>query len=181
MQKYVEKFIPTTKGFQISLSNAAQKLGLETDGYHLHRALDDSLVGAQLLSLTYNKKALEAMIQPTKDERFFKRYTFKAFYIQDINDPAIDHSIFDFKCDNCKVLTKIQSKPKPENNAFFVISQCPCCKQNFKIKARFKKTFDSVLTSRTVQRLTMKNVRKKSERKPNNSKQKSVDQMHKKG
>lgn len=164
LQRYVEQFVPTKPGQQISLSDAAAALGFDTQNYHLHRALDDSRICAQLLEMTYEQKSFGSMIQPARDESFYKRLTFKPFYIRDFNDANVDKSVLDYKCEKCNAPTNRVSKVSFENNAFCITAQCPECKQRYKINARFKKTFDSVLTSRTVQKLTMKKVRKKTEK-----------------
>ena len=58
---------------QISLSTAAETLGISIEGYDLHTAKDDSLLATAMLKNCYNKKRFQAMVQDTQNGDFYNR------------------------------------------------------------------------------------------------------------
>ena len=105
LQKYAQsEMIATghTITSQISVANAALSLSIPIDGIGLHRALDDSLLCAEILRKVFNKKRFNNFVTDTKASDFYDRLTFKAYIIKDIESPLINRQKLEFVCDKCK-------------------------------------------------------------------------------
>lgn len=133
---------------QIALSDAAEKLGVTTDGYELHTAKDDSMLCAALLKKFFNKKRFFSMVQDTSQNNFFKRLAYKPIYIDDINSKYIDKNQLEFLCDKCGGEAKRVEAWKYRNRWFFSVFYCEKCDRKFAARICFKKEYDSVVVKR---------------------------------
>lgn len=133
---------------QISVSNAALALGLSVDGIGLHRALDDSLLCADILRKVYNAERLESFVADTKSPDYYKRLTFKSFYIRDINSPYINRKLLDFKCEVCGVNAVRLSSWSFKGQSFRAEFICRECDNRFIGRISFKKLYDRVVVKR---------------------------------
>ncbi|MBR6902910.1 MAG: exonuclease domain-containing protein [Clostridia bacterium] len=135
---------------QISLINAANALGINIDETVLHNAKADSAACAALLKECYNEERFSAFIVNTNDPAFFKRFSFKPYYICNIDDENIDKSAFQFVCGCCKMPLKLKNKWRTHNCGFFADMICENCQKKYSARVRFKKTFDSVKINRRL-------------------------------
>ncbi len=135
---------------QISLGNAAELLGVTTEGYDLHTAKDDSLVCAGLLKKFYNKQRFEILIRDTSNPEFYRRLCFKPYYISDINDKAIDKSHMNFSCEKCGNGMRRTSKWRYHNRNFTAEFHCDICHKKFIGRISFRKTYDDVVVKKYI-------------------------------
>lgn len=135
---------------QISLSAAAQLLGVDTEGLELHTAKDDSLLCVALLKKCYNKESFEPFIRDTGDPEFYRRLRFKPYAISNINDERIDKSQLVFYCDKCGAKANRTSVWRYRNRWFAAKFTCPECARRFSGRLTFKKTYDDVLVRRRI-------------------------------
>lgn len=135
---------------QISLSNAASLLNISIDETLLHNAKADSIACAALLKECYNKERFSAFIVDTSAPDFFEKFSFKPYYISDINDENIDKSCFEFLCDNCKTPLKLKGKWRSHNCGFFANMICENCGKEYSARVRVRKMFDSLKVRRRL-------------------------------
>ena len=135
---------------QISLSAAAELLGVDTEGLELHTAKDDSLLCVALLKKCYNKESFEPFIRDTGDPEFYRRLRFKPYAISNINDERIDKSQLVFYCDRCGAKANRTSVWRYRNRWFAAKFTCPKCARRFSGRLTFKKTYDDVLVRRRI-------------------------------
>lgn len=135
---------------QISLTDAAEKLGVKIDGLDLHTAKDDSLVCAALLKKFFNKKRFFAMVQDTSQNNFFKRLAYKPEFIDDINSKYINKEELQFKCDKCGKIAEQKEPWKYRNRWFFSVFYCKDCNRMFSARICFKKGYDSITVKRKI-------------------------------
>lgn len=153
LQKFIQgelRLLGHELNFQISLANAAEILGITTDGYDLHTAKDDSLLCAALLKKHYNAPAFEGLIKDTSDPEFYNRMYFKSYYISDINDRLIDKEALKFHCENCSNEMTRQSKWRYRNNWFSANFICKSCNKKHVCRVSFKKTYDNLIVKRRI-------------------------------
>ncbi len=135
---------------QISLGNAAELLGISTDGFELHNALDDSYLCGLMLSKTYNKERFSKLIRNTTDPTFFERLFFRTYHISNINDARINKSSLVFYCPCCKKRLATKKKWKFKNNWFRTEGGCDKCNLVYRCMIAFKQTFDKLITRKRV-------------------------------
>ncbi|MBO5897134.1 MAG: exonuclease domain-containing protein [Clostridia bacterium] len=143
LQKYAQAFMNISKADQIGLSAAAEKLGIDVNSYSLHRALDDSLLTADLFKKIYNEHML-ASYTLTCDTSFYSKITFKPKVITDINSPLIDKSKMRCLCDVCGSGCERITEWRVINQAFRAIFYCKKCKRKIRFTIRFKEYYDRV-------------------------------------
>lgn len=135
---------------QISLSHAAELLGITTCDYDLHTAKDDSLLCAALLKKQYDAAAFETFIKDTADPQFYKKLFFKSYYLTDIRDKAIDKSTLVFYCDDCENKLKRVSKWIYRHNWFTANFVCGDCGKKYVCRVSYKKTYDNLIVKRRI-------------------------------
>ena len=135
---------------QISLTDAAEKLGVKIEGFEIHTAKDDSLICAALLKKFFNKKRFFAMVQDTSQNNFFKRLAHKPEYIDDINSKYINKEELIFKCDRCGNIAEQKEAWKYRNRWFFSVFYCKNCNRMFSARICFKKGYDIITVKRKV-------------------------------
>lgn len=135
---------------QISLSHAAELLGITTDGYDLHTAKDDSLLSAALLKKYYNETAFENLIKDTSDPEFYKQLYFKPYYVSRINDKLVDKDTLDFYCEKCENKMHRLSKWRYHNNWFNANFVCEDCGKKYVCRVSYKKTYENLIVKRRI-------------------------------
>ena len=135
---------------QISLSDAAEKAEIVTDGYDMHTAKDDSIVCALILKKYYNKERFSELIKDTSKDGFFDKISYKPQFITDINDENVDKKELEFFCEICKNKLAQKSKWKYKNHCFFAFMYCENCKKKYRARISFKKTFDGIVTKKKL-------------------------------
>lgn len=147
LQKYVQNEM-ILKGSkitsQVSVSNMAIMLGMSIDGIGLHRALDDSLLCAEMLRKVYNKERLHSYIIDTSVPDYYARLTFKAYIIRDLNSPLVNKKKMDFKCEKCGRDAKRMTPWSFKGNYFKAEFSCNCGNK-FVGRVAFKKYYDKVV------------------------------------
>ena len=135
---------------QISLSHAAELLGITTENYDLHTAKDDSLLCAALLKKHYNEPVFEQMIKDTSDPDFYRQLYFKPYYLSKINDKLIDKTTLEFYCDKCESKMKRLTKWRYHNNWFNANFICEDCGKKFVCRVSYKRTYDDLIVRRRI-------------------------------
>lgn len=135
---------------QVSLADAAEKLGVKVDGLELHTAKDDSLLCAALLKKYFNKKRFFAMVQDTSQNNFFKKLAFKPIFIDDINSKYINKEDLNFHCNKCGAPAEQKEPWKYRNRWFFSVFYCQNCDRMFAARICVKKGYDSITVKKKV-------------------------------
>lgn len=135
---------------QISVANAAIALGLSIDGIDLHRALDDSLLCAEILRKVYNLQRLKGFVVDTRENNYYDRLTFKAFIIRDIRNPLINRKKLEFSCEKCNAECRRVSSWNFKGQSFRAEFSCPKCGNRFIGRVSFKKYYDKVVVKRNT-------------------------------
>lgn len=129
---------------QMSLSNAAERLGVEFEEDELHHAAIDSLIAAKILKKCYKPEIFKAFVKDTDNPEFYKKLRFKAYYISDLNDPDIDKKELYVNCNLCGKKAKRTSKWLFKNKKFVADFCCLECRNKFKGYVTFRKFYDKV-------------------------------------
>lgn len=135
---------------QISLSNAAELLGITTECYDLHTAKDDSLLCAALLKRHYSEAAFGKLIKNTSDPEFYKQLYFKPYYISKINDHRIQKETHIFYCEKCETKLNRTSKWKYHNNWFNANFICGDCGKKFVCRVSYRQMYDKLVVKRRI-------------------------------
>ncbi len=135
---------------QISVANAAISLGISIDGIGLHRALDDSLLCAEILRKVYNLDRLKGYIVDTRENNYYDRLTFKAYIIKDLKSPLINRKKMEFDCEKCGAACVRVSSWGFKGQSFRAEFNCPKCRNNFIGRVSFKKYYDKVVVKRNT-------------------------------
>lgn len=135
---------------QISVANAALALGVPIDGIGLHRALDDSLLCAEILRRVYCPKRLNGYIVDTSENNYYDRLTFKAFIIKDIKSPYINRKKLEFSCEKCAADCSRLTSWSFKGQSFRAEFKCPKCGNHFMGRVSFKKYYDKVVVKRNT-------------------------------
>ncbi len=158
LQKYAQAFMNISKADQIGLSAAAEKLGISFENYSLHRALDDSLLTADLFRRIYNDKMLKSYTIVC-DNAFYSKITFKPKIITDINSPLIDKSKMRCVCDVCGMPCERVGDWRILNKAFRAVFNCKNCGRKIRFTIRFKEYYDRIdIKSSTVPFIEKKDI-----------------------
>lgn len=135
---------------QIALEAAADFLGLNTEGFEFHTAVDDCKVSAELFKISFDKARFDSLVKDTTDKTFYKRLRFKPYPISDINDSDIKPSELEFACPECGGKTKRITNWKYKNRWFMSNFKCDNCSFKFNGRVAFKRTFDEVKVKHKV-------------------------------
>lgn len=162
LQNYTQAFMNISKADQIGLSAAAEKLGIDVEHYSLHRAIDDSLLTADIFKKIYNKQMILSYTHSC-DNSFYLKLSFKPKVITDINSPLIDRSKMKCLCDVCGASCERISDWRVMNQSFRAIFQCTSCKRKIRFTIRFKEYYDRVdIKSSTVPFIDKKELEAKA-------------------
>ena len=164
LQNYAQAFMNISKADQIGLSNAAEKLGIPVENYSLHRAIDDSLLTADIFRKIYNQQMI-ASYTHICDNAFYLKLSFKPKVITDINSPLIDRSKMKCLCDVCGASCERITDWRVMNQSFRAIFQCTNCKRKIRFTIRFKEYYDRVdIKSSTVPFIDKKELEIKAQK-----------------
>lgn len=149
LQRYFEIKNKLPKSKQIGLFDAAELSGVDVELFSHHRALDDSLITAECLRKVYDSADFSEHIVKC-DDAFYGRLQFKPHAIGNINNPLVDKSLLDFRCERCGSKGEQVTEWRYSNQFFRAVYHCPNCNYNVRVAVRFKKYFDRLETKKTV-------------------------------
>ncbi len=135
---------------QISLSAAAEMLGISVEGFDLHTAIDDSKITAEILKTTYTADRMEPFVQDTENPEFYKRLTFKSYYLGDLNSKLIKKQHMKFNCSKCGKEVKPAHKWKCRNHWFSNDFSCENCGNSFIGRIKFKVTYEGLKVNKKM-------------------------------
>lgn len=148
IQSYFHSIFNSPPSRQVGLSAAAQILGIDEDEYSHHRALDDSLLTAEVFRKIFDPQSFPSFIRPcTRD--FYSRLSFKPFVIGNINNPLVDKSKLTYICETCGRPAKRLTEWRFVSRHFRALFYCPNCDQKVKVGVSFKKLYDRVEVKKT--------------------------------
>lgn len=143
LQAYVQSRIKKDDKNQIGLLAAAELLGIPVAELELHRALGDSLLGAECLRLVFAEEAMWPYVKNC-DAEFYRRLSFKNYVIKNINNPKVDQEKLKYViCRNCGSTHLTQTKAWKYSNQYFRAEFfCEECKKLARISVGFRQLFD---------------------------------------
>ncbi len=149
LQKFVQEQLGIT-GNQISLTAAAESLGINFEEFAAHRALGDCLCSAQLLRRTWVDGGLDKYTVDTTNPEYYKRLLFKPYIISDINNPEIDKAQLRIKCPKCSLYLRRKSKWQFKSRCFRASFRCTKCGTDYIGRVRVKKLYKGVSIAKSV-------------------------------
>lgn len=136
---------------KLGLSVCAELMNIEIEGDQ-HRALNDAMLSFNCFKKVYKKSVVDEFIEDASGDDFYKRLTFKAKNITDINSPLIDRSQMFFDCPDCNVRCVQKSKWSVRINGFKAYFVCPECKRKFAGQVSVRQKYKGVsFTKRIVE------------------------------
>ena len=148
LQQVFQSVFNTPPSRQAGLSAAAQILGVDEDAYSHHRALDDSLITAEIFRKIYDSKTFPSFIRPCNRD-FYGRLSFKPYIIGNINNPLVDKSMLCYTCETCGHSARRITEWRFVSRHFRALFYCPNCDQKIKVGVSFKKLYDRVEVKKT--------------------------------
>lgn len=170
LQKYTQVLLDLSNSEQVGLQAAAELIGIDVDGYSLHRALGDSYLAADIFRKVYNQKTIKSYICICNDN-FYHRLLFKARAITDINSPLIDKKEMRCICDKCGGKTERITDWRIIGHSFRAAFYCKNCERKLRFTVKFKEFYDRVDVRSAVRPL----IEKQDLQNPENSEQQSFD------
>lgn len=126
-QNYCQSYAAPGTTNQIGLSAAAESLGVSTEQYQTHRALDDSYIALDCLKQCYDSEKIDKYISVC-DKGFYKRLCNKAVVIKDIDDPVVDPNYLMCRCDLCdRPMTRQEDWRFSSSSGFKTVFGCDLC------------------------------------------------------
>lgn len=148
VQAFFHSIFNSSPSRQVGLSSAAELLGIDETEYLHHRALDDSLLTAEVFRKIFDAEAFRAFIHPCSRD-FYGRLSFKPYVIGNINNPLVDKSKLTYICETCGQPAKRLTEWRFVSRHFRALYYCPHCDQKVKVGVSFKKLYDRVEVKKT--------------------------------
>ena len=142
-QVYAQQRMSVDTSQQLGLARAGELLGIPEDALSLHRALDDSRLTAAILQKVYDADSFAEAILPVDDE-FYKRITFKAVILKDLDDPRIKRSELCFNCPECGQNMKRKGSWRFRSRAFCAEFSCRRCQKKYNGRVQYKLKYEGV-------------------------------------
>lgn len=101
LQQYVQQRLDVSDHNQIALTSAAREVNIDLDQVELHRALDDSLLSAEVFRRCYDQRSFQECVQDVHDQQFYHRLCFKNFYVTRLDSEYINQKYLLFRCQQC--------------------------------------------------------------------------------
>lgn len=143
---------------QVSLGGAAEFFGIDTSGFEMHTAQDDSAVCGKLLKICYNRKLFDTLLRNFAEPDFSGRLRFKAYPVTDLNNRKIDRTQLRFTCPECGAPAAKKKKWKYRNRWFSSVFQCESCGYSFLGRLYIKMTYDGPVYKRRTSPVKVKEV-----------------------
>ncbi len=133
---------------QISLTNAAEILNIDTSSIKKHRAFEDSLVAAEILKKIIDKKDINDFIEQADTKEFYKKTTFKTTFISDLNHPKINRKDLDFYCEKCGGKATKKGRWIIRNKRFCAGFYCKNCGYEFSGRMQIKEKYEGIMINK---------------------------------
>ena len=146
-QSYCMQFVDHDGGNQISLTNCAEKFGIDIDTSSLHRALEDCYVTAYCLKKVFDKDKFSAFVNEC-DTAFFERLVFKDYFLNFSHKDRFDINSVEIRCPNCSGEVTPLQEYEYNNNAFKTAGKCTKCNKKFWVFIRAKQTYDDIIVTK---------------------------------
>lgn len=148
-QAYAQRQMNVGGGQQLGLARAGEILGIPQDNFSHHRALDDSILTAQILQKVYEGDSFCQAVCPV-DEEFYKRITFKTVVINDINNPLVKRSELIFFCPVCGRNMRRGGQWRFRSRAFCAEFTCRGCDKKYNGRVQFLLKYEGVETRKKL-------------------------------
>ena len=152
-QAYAQERMGIGSGQQLGLAKAGEMLGIPEDDMSLHRALDDSLLTAEILKKVYDFATFTAAVQPV-DEEFYRRITFKTVIINDLNNPLVKRSELAFDCPKCGHNMRRKGQWRFHSRAFCAEFHCRTCDTRYNGRVQFRLKYEGVQVKKSLNEKT---------------------------
>lgn len=143
-QEICQTVLNADKSHQLGLSAVAEQLGISCEGKDMHRALDDSMVTAECLRRLWDDAVFEKLCSPA-DEKFYRKLTFKTAIICDINNPLIDHGVFELDCPQCGERLERTGDFYVQSRCINAPYRCERCEHDYIGRHHFKLKFEGLI------------------------------------
>lgn len=149
LQAYAQERQGLGTAQQVALVKFAELLGMNSDDLELHHAIDDSRLSAQILKRVYDRASFKSSMQ-TVDDTFYRRITFKPYFVKDMDDPAVRSRDFRFRCTACGKRLNETGKWKFFHRQFQAPLVCPKCAAEYIGRVQIRRLFDGTQTKRRL-------------------------------
>lgn len=161
-QVYAQRRMGVDTSQQLGLARAGELLGIPEDALSLHRALDDSRLTAAILQKVYDADSFRAAILPV-DKEFYKRITFKATIIKDLDDPRVKRSELCFNCPDCGQNMKRKGSWRFRSRAFCAEFSCRRCEKKYTGRVQYKVKYEGVEVKKKLNEIVPKSEESSAE------------------
>lgn len=152
-QAYCQQRLGTGSSQQLGLSRACELLHLSEEGMDLHRAQDDSVMTALVLTRVFEPESFAACVKKA-DEAFYGRLTFKTTYLHSLDDPRVKRSWFRFACEACGGRLRTTGEWQYRNRGFVADMKCRSCGRQYVARVQAKLKYDGVAVKRKLREKT---------------------------
>ena len=156
-QVYAQQRMGVDTSQQLGLARAGELLGIPEDNMSLHRALDDSKLTAAILQKVYERESFLPHIMPVNEE-FYRRVTFKATIIKDLDDPLVKRSELCFDCPDCGRNMKRRGSWRFRSRAFCAEFSCRPCGKKYTGRVQFKQKYEGVEVRKKLSEIVPKPI-----------------------
>lgn len=150
VQKYCQAMLgKKSEKRDVSLSEIAEKVGVDTAGMNMHHAIDDALITAECFKRLFDPVVFSGCVTP-KDKDFFRRITHKVTYLQDITNPFITPEKLTVRCPECGSVLKKTDRWTAKNRSFRSLFKCGCCEKKYFGTVRFRVEYERIVPQYTL-------------------------------
>lgn len=153
LQNYAQTRLGLGTAQQVALGKLAEMLQLGSEEMELHHAIDDSVLAAAIFRKVYEPSSFQKAMS-TVDDDFYRRLTFKPFFIREIDDPLIRRSDLRFSCECCKRNLKRVGKWQSQHRFFTATFRCSACNAEYIGRVQAKRKYDGVEIKKRLIRKT---------------------------
>ena len=155
LQEYFRCRKHTSKSQQIGLSAAGELVGLDSAGFSMHRALDDSRFSAHVFREVFDAEEFAAHVRPCGPD-FFAELEYKPRIISDIKSQLVDQRQLFYLCRTCGKPAKQCTEWRFASRGFQAEFYCAHCDKRAKATVTFKKMYSTVEIKRSSREITEK-------------------------
>jgi RNase P subunit RPR2 len=116
-------------------------LGIEEDGFSLHRAPDDAVLTAQVFERLYDEVAFAPFVRELNGD-FYARLRFKPTPISDPKSPHIPKDAWQFTCPDCHQPLKPSRRWFYRGRAFCADMVCGQCQKVYTARVQGRMLYD---------------------------------------